>query len=359
MKIIKFNTYNVINSEPFEIPFPIVFELLSGNTLLAEYTISDNGVVDYSFNPNTSEKILTSIRRPLSLNDIYFLFSSRIFPDKTPYTAIEMERFGIVEYHPYAIIRKTRGMLPGDKYWFRFENENINYKTALQEHRYYYELSYKKYLDAIEAVTPAEEQTAEEDITLSAVELTDSPEKPVVSEAEVEALSDGMINSLLDTLGENFDASTLAAKALQPEEEQAPSNEKMSDDAIAAMLAANMAAEPPSASEPAPSNEKMSDDAIAAMLAANMAAEPPSVSEPAPSNEKMSDDAIAAMLAANMAAEPPSASEPAPSNEKMSDDAIAAMLAANMAAETPSASEPAPSNEKMSDDAIAALFAQN
>ncbi|MCL2637648.1 MAG: hypothetical protein FWD48_04680 [Oscillospiraceae bacterium] len=316
MKVIKSHTYNIINPEPFEIPYPLVFELLSGNTLLAEYTISDTGTVDYSFNPNAGEKILTSIRRPLTINDIYFLFTSRIFPDKTPYTAIELERFGIEEYHPYTVIRKTRGMLPGDKYWLRFENEEINYKSALQEHRNYYENSYKKYLESLEAANAAEE-TAVPAVSESSEPVTEEAEQPAVSEAEVDTMSEDMINSLMASMGGEEDETPDEA----PAAEEAPGG-NMSPEAIAAMLAANSAPEP----EPAPAAEEssggnMSPEAIAAMLAANSAPdvgddvlgvpqeepepETPAVEEaPAPAAEEspggnMSPEAIAALLAAN------------------------------------------------------------
>ncbi|MCL2109762.1 MAG: hypothetical protein FWH20_10505 [Oscillospiraceae bacterium] len=344
MRIIKHNTYNMVNPEPFEIPFPLVFELLSGNTLLAEYSISDAGVVDYSFNPNSNEKILTSVTRPLTINDIYFLFASRVFPDKTPYTAMELERFEIYEYHIYNIIRKTRGMLPGDKYWLRFENENITHKYALHEYLSYYERAYQKQLAA------------------AAEREKPPPFTPEVEKAMVEELSKNMptadgklsVDDIAAMLAQN--SAEAAENAVETPVTTSPppsdtESEKMSDDAIAAMLAQSAAVETPA---PEPSSEKMSDDAIAAMLAQSAAVETPAPS-PAPSSEKMSDDAIAAMLAQSMAVETPAPS-PAPSSEKMSDDAIAAMLAQSAVVETPA---PSPSSEKMSDDAIAALLAQN
>jgi len=375
MKVIKYNTYNIINPEPFEIPFPTVFELLSGNTLLAEYTISDAGVVDYSFNPSASERILTSIRRPLSINDIYFLFTSRIFPDKTPYTAIEMERFDIEEYHPYAIIRKTRGMLPGDKYWFRFENENINYKAALHEHRAYYENSYKRYLDSLEAEKPAEEPLVQSELgSIEATAPAESPAQSQVSDADVDTMSEDMINSLMNSFG--ADGESQGGTMFEPD---SGSHDRVSDDAIAAMLAANTTPEPASGEKLSDEaiaamlaqtkadngiEGKMSDDEIAALLAANGVGEP----EPAPapvaeesSGGNMSPEAIAAMLAANTAPEP----EPAPVAEEssggnMSPEAIAAMLAANATPEP----EPAPVAEEssggnMSPEAIAAMLAAN
>ncbi|MCL2694287.1 MAG: hypothetical protein FWE60_04190, partial [Oscillospiraceae bacterium] len=303
MKIIKSHTYNIINPEPFEIPFPLVFELLSGNTLLVEYTISETGVVDYSFNPNTNEKILTSVRRALTLNDIFFLFTSRIFPDKTPYTAMEMERFEIYEYQPYNIIRKTRGMLPGDKYWLRFEGESINYKTALDEHRAYYERSYKRYMDALEAAQTESEATPPSPLQGGESDDAEVPESTIAqevsavlaSEADSDVMSEDMIASLLSTLGDEVGeattppvpAETAPAEGIHEEVHELTDDEvgeilkhtkeangvevKMSEDEIAALLAANSApadeGDAPSESEgrmfepDSGTHEKMSDDA--------------------------------------------------------------------------------------------------
>jgi hypothetical protein len=105
---------------------------------LAAYKINEDGRVDYSYNPAGNEKILTSTSRPLTLHDIYFLFSSRIFPDKTPFTAAELSRFGIEEYNPYEILRKTHGINPADSYWFKFSDDNITYKAALEEYEAYF-----------------------------------------------------------------------------------------------------------------------------------------------------------------------------------------------------------------------------
>jgi hypothetical protein len=296
MKVIKSYTYNIINPEPFEIPYPLVFELLSGNTLLAEYTISETGVVDYSFNPNAGEKILTSIRRPLSINDIYFLFTSRIFPDKTPYTAIELERFEIDEYHPYTVVRKTRGMLPGDKYWLRFEGEEINYKAALQEHRNYIDKSYKKYVDSLESAGSSDVSAAKEVCPIHEAAV-DAAQSLVRDEQK---MSDEMVSALKASLG---------SELKEPDE---GSDEKMSDDDIAAMLAAVGGSEPavgggesepdtleeePAAEEP--SGGTMSPEDIAALLAAAGESEPEPAPAEEPSGGNMSPEAIAALLAAN------------------------------------------------------------
>jgi hypothetical protein len=144
MKIIKQFTYNVVNTEPFDIPLPLEFELMHANALLASYKVHENGQVDYQFSTKANEKILTSTLRPLELNDIYFLFSQRVFPDKKPFTQTELERFGVVEYNPYEIARKTRGILAADRYWIKFEGEELSYKQAVEQYNEFFSDASKK-----------------------------------------------------------------------------------------------------------------------------------------------------------------------------------------------------------------------
>ncbi len=355
MKIIKSNSYNFIHADPFDIPLPTVFELYAGNTLLVEYSISEDGVVNYNFNPNTNEKILTSTKRPLELTDIYFLLYSRVIPDNTPYTKLELDKYELDEYNPFSIIQKSHGIMPGDNYWIRFLDQDLNYKKALKDYQSYNEKMYQKHLEAqkayfetisVPAPMPVQNidkilQQKDIDFDNLSENINNMPmvsedykkkfEVETVSEPDIKPMSDEEINSMFDKMGLIFNEEAPEKETEQTSEDT--SSEKMSDDAIAAMFA-NLNAEPEPAAEPAPtqaSSEKMSDDAIAAMFA-NLNAEPEPAAEPAPtqaSSEKMSDDAIAAMFA-NLNAEPEPAAEPTPtqaSSEKMSDDAIAAMFA--------------------------------
>ncbi|MCL1832648.1 MAG: hypothetical protein FWG45_07065 [Oscillospiraceae bacterium] len=138
MKIIKSFTYNVVDTEPFELSLPIEFELMHGNARLAAYKVHENEQVDYSFSASADKKILTSTSRPLTLNDIYFLFSSRVFSDKSPFAQAELERFGVSDYNPYEIIRRTHGIMPGDRYWLKFAGEDFTFKQALARFNEYY-----------------------------------------------------------------------------------------------------------------------------------------------------------------------------------------------------------------------------
>ncbi|MCL2085972.1 MAG: hypothetical protein FWH05_00055 [Oscillospiraceae bacterium] len=407
MKIIKSNSYNVINSEPFDIQLPCEFELWWGNTLLSQYRISEDGVVDYSFNPETDIKILTSTKRALSLNDIYYLISSRVFPDKTPFTALEMARFGITEYNPFIIATVTHGMFLVDKYWFRFSDQELSYKSALEDYQRYFDSSRFNVPDSAANEEQSEEEsenyydnvgkTTRDALAPDKIEHLDS----IINQRnfDFEQVAENVSGEPMSS--EEFRANVIGEDTSEPEEKSATdispieSSDKMSEDAIAAMLAAAQTPEPVAPAATDSSSDKMSEDAIAAMLAAAQTPEP--VAPPAPSSDKMSEDAIAAMLAAAQTPEPEetisevppitqhaaippvyagvaahpademideifakSANKetPADSSAKMSDDDIAAMIAAAQTTEpvAPPA-PPAPSSDKMSDDAIAAMIA--
>ncbi len=141
MKIIKANTYIPISGEPFEMPLPLKLELLWANNLLCVYSIAEDETVDYTYNINTDIPILTPVTRQLKISDIYYLLRSRVFRG-SPYVApSELERFGLSEYNPYRIVRKTYGILSGDCYWLRRSGDKTDYASACEQYRDYYVLS--------------------------------------------------------------------------------------------------------------------------------------------------------------------------------------------------------------------------
>ena len=141
MKVIKANSYIPVSAEPFMVPLPLHLELYYSNILLCVYTVSAEGVVDFTYNINTDIPILTPIHRKLKAEDIYFLIRSRIFPDN-PYTApMELYRLGLSSYQPYEILLKTHGILPSDCYWLKPADENISYSAAMETYLDYYRLT--------------------------------------------------------------------------------------------------------------------------------------------------------------------------------------------------------------------------
>ena len=87
--------------------------------------------------------MITTIHRPLDISDIYYLFSCRVFQDKTPYTYPILDRMGIEKYNVYNILRRTHGITPYDDYWIRFDGETTTFDQACGE--------FDKYLIAPEA----------------------------------------------------------------------------------------------------------------------------------------------------------------------------------------------------------------
>ena len=141
MKVIKANSYIPVSAEPFMVPLPLNLELYYSNILLCVYTVSAEGVVDFTYNINTDIPILTPVHRKLKAEDIYFLIRSRIFPDN-PYTApMELYRLGLSNYEPYEILMKTHGILPTDCYWLKAADENITYGQAMESYLDYYRLT--------------------------------------------------------------------------------------------------------------------------------------------------------------------------------------------------------------------------
>lgn len=141
MRIIKANSYVPISCEEFKIPFPLNFELYYSNTLLCAYTLRSAAELSSTHNANSEIPMLTPTDRPLRVEDVYYLFRLRAFPDNMPFTSVELFRLEIPEYNPYEIVRKTHGIQQGDMYWIKFSDESINYKQAVERLSDYYTLT--------------------------------------------------------------------------------------------------------------------------------------------------------------------------------------------------------------------------
>ena len=139
--VIKANSYRPVSAEPFPVPLPLHLELYYSNILLCVYTVSETGVVDFTYNINTDIPILTPVHRKLKADDIYFLIRSRIFPDNPYIAPYELQRLGLSYYEPYEILMKTHGIMAGDCYWIKAANEQINYAMAMEQYMDYYVLT--------------------------------------------------------------------------------------------------------------------------------------------------------------------------------------------------------------------------
>ncbi len=414
--VVKRNTYRLIDANSFELPLPFRFEVYKKDYHIADYEINEDGEIICNIITKYKEDMITTIHRPLTISDIHYLFSCRVFQDCTPYTYQMLKNVGVEKYNVRDIIRKTHGVIPYDNYWIKFEDDDdsLDFETVQENFRRMMEpplmpaapaanvpeaamspdlseVLSQHTIDISGLVGQSQSAAAPDDaenMLRTAIAFTPPEEEEEVvnnkmSEAEIAALlmttgietpamTDEQVNEVFAVnntpsepsggmMSQEAIEAMLAANAAPDPEPSAPSGGMMSQEAIEAMLAANAAPDP----EPtAPSGGMMSQEAIEAMLAANSAPDP----EPsAPSGGMMSQEAIEAMLAANAAPAEEPAPEPAPAPEasggKMSQDDIAALFAANAAPAEEPAPEPAPAPEasggKMSQDDIAALFAAN
>ena len=408
--VIKGYKYRLIDNRSFEMPLPIRYELLKENDLVAFYEVSSDEAVTVRTLTKHKENMLTPVNRPLEIADIYYLFSSRVFQNGTPFTAMELQLIGLERYNVFDIIRKTRGVTPFDTYWLRFEGDKCNdYFTARN--------AWESLISGVQSAEIPEPEPERDPwafpgaipFVATSTKVLDSEEEEQVSdilnqhklnyserlamESEKESddpvedttapkitnntMSVDEIDALLAQSGivDGADAPSPKAKEPEPAEEPASSGGMMSDADIEKMLAAVNApeeAEPETAEEPASSGGKMNQDDIEKMLAAasepEASAEPEAAAEPTPAEEsassggKMNQDDIEKMLAAarepeasaepEAAAEPTPAEEPASSGGKMNQDDIEKMLAAasepEASAEPEAAAEPTPAEQPAS-----------
>ncbi|MGN1338816.1 MAG: hypothetical protein ACI4WS_00855 [Oscillospiraceae bacterium] len=407
MNILKANRYRLVDNSSFEMPLPLKFVVWKAEAPVCEYTVSDDGQISYRILTRYKELMLTTIHRQLDISDIYYLFSCRVFQDRTPFTYPILERMGLEKYNVLSILRNTHGVTPYDDYWLCFDGEELTYDDAKQDYESFLIQPESQPIPLVSypagGVTAAESTKAvtadvneilhQQKVDVSEIiaennkpvqiapDVSYEPERVLennkMSEDEIEALlrscgiSGDESNEVQEEAAETEpatggmmsqeDIEKLLAAASAPAEPEPASGGMMSQEDIEKLLAsANAQPEPVSAetkSEEAPSGGKMSQDDINKMLAGLLSADEP---EPAPepaSGGKMSQADIEAMFAANAPAEPEPAPDPA-SGGKMSQADIEAMFAANAPAEPEPAPEPA-SGGKMSQADIEAMFAAN
>ena len=408
--VLKANRYRIVDNSAFEMPLPLKFTVWKCEAPICEYLVSEDEEVSYTIITRFKELMITTIHRPLDISDIYYLFSCRVFQDKTPYTYPILDRMGIEKYNVYNILRRTHGITPYDDYWIRFDGETTTFEQACGE--------FDKYLIAPEAQpVPMISYPSGE---YRPGRSTRPPKQP---EADVSSILNQHKVDVASIMEESK-----TPEAIAPETSYAPApeveNNKMSQDDIEALLrsagisdspapepVSDIQVDPATRSQEESSGGVMSQDEVQRMLdEMNMSggsekpaesaesAEPvetptEEIIEPAePSGGKMSQDDIEKLLAAalggnddsdsdepeiveNNAPEAPVNDEPAPaessapSGGKMSQEDIEKLLAANAPAEPSEpaapapepapAESPAPSGGKMSQEDIEKLLAAN
>ena len=410
--VLKANRYRIVDNSAFEMPLPLKFTVWKCEAPICEYLVSEDEEVSYTIITRFKELMITTIHRPLDISDIYYLFSCRVFQDKTPYTYPILDRMGIEKYNVYNILRRTHGITPYDDYWIRFDGETTTFEQACGE--------FDKYLIAPEAQpVPMISYPSGE---YRPGRSTRPPKQP---EADVSSILNQHKVDVASIMEESK-----TPEAIAPETSYAPAHEvennKMSQDDIEALLrsagisdspapepVSDIQVDPATRSQEESSGGVMSQDEVQRMLdEMNMSggsekpAQPAEPAEPVetpteeiiepaePSGGKMSQDDIEKLLAAalggnddsdsdepeiveNNAPEAPVNDEPAPaessapSGGKMSQEDIEKLLAANAPAEPAEPTEPAPAPEpapaespapsggKMSQEDIEKLLAAN
>ena len=416
--VLKANRYRIVDNSAFEMPLPLKFTVWKCEAPICEYLVSEDEEVSYTIITRFKELMITTIHRPLDISDIYYMFSCRVFQDKTPYTYPILDRMGIEKYNVYNILRRTHGITPYDDYWIRFDGETTTFEQACGE--------FDKYLIAPEAQPVPM-------ISYPSGEYRPgrSARPPKQPEADVSSILNQHKVDVASIMEESK-----TPEAIAPETSYAPAteveNNKMSQDDIEALLRSagisdspapepvpDIQVDPTTRSQEEPSGGVMSQDEVQRMLdemnmsgGSEKTAESAESAEPAepvetpteeiiepaepsePSGGKMSQDDIEKLLAAalggnddsdsdepeiveNNAPEAPVNDEPAPdessapSGGKMSQEDIEKLLAANAPAEPTEPAEPvpapepapaespAPSGGKMSQEDIEKLLAAN
>ncbi len=411
--VLKANRYRIVDNSAFEMPLPLKFTVWKCEAPICEYLVSEDEEVSYTIITRFKELMITTIHRPLDISDIYYLFSCRVFQDKTPYTYPILDRMGIEKYNVYNILRRTHGITPYDDYWIRFDGETTTFEQACGE--------FDKYLIAPEAQpVPMISYPSGE---YRPGRSTRPPKQP---EADVSSILNQHKVDVASIMEESK-----TPEAIAPETSYAPApeveNNKMSQDDIEALLrsagisdspapepVSDIQVDPATRSQEESSGGVMSQDEVQRMLdEMNMSggsekpaesAESAESSEPVetpteeiiepaePSGGKMSQDDIEKLLSAALGGnddsdsdepeivennapeapvndEPAPAESPAPSGGKMSQEDIEKLLAANAPAEPAEPTEPAPAPEpaessapsggKMSQEDIEKLLAAN
>ena len=416
--VLKANRYRIVDNSAFEMPLPLKFTVWKCEAPICEYLVSEDEEVSYTIITRFKELMITTIHRPLDISDIYYLFSCRVFQDKTPYTYPILDRMGIEKYNVYNILRRTHGITPYDDYWIRFDGETTTFEQACGE--------FDKYLIAPEAQpVPMISYPSGE---YRPGRSTRPPKQP---EADVSSILNQHKVDVASIMEESK-----TPEAIAPETSYAPApeveNNKMSQDDIEALLrsagisdspapepVSDIQVDPATRSQEESSDGVMSQDEVQRMLdEMNMSggsekpeesAEPAEPAEPVetpteeiiepaePSGGKMSQDDIEKLLSAALGGnddsdsdepeivennapeapvndEPAPAESPAPSGGKMSQEDIEKLLAANAPAEPAEPTEPAepvpapepapaespaPSGGKMSQEDIEKLLAAN
>ena len=392
--VLKANRYRIVDNSAFEMPLPLKFTVWKCEAPICEYLVSEDEEVSYTIITRFKELMITTIHRSLDISDIYYLFSCRVFQDKTPYTYPILDRMGIEKYNVYNILRRTHGITPYDDYWIRFDGETTTFEQACGE--------FDKYL-----IAPEAQPVPMISYPSGGYRPGRSTRPPKQPEADVSSILNQHKVDVASIMEESK-----TPEAIAPETSYAPApeveNNKMSQDDIEALLrsagisdspapepVSDIQVDPATRSQEESSGGVMSQDEVQRMLdEMNMSGSSEKPAESAESVEPAEPAEPVEPAEPAVPAEPAEPAEPVetpteeiiepaePSGGKMSQDDIEKLLAAalggnddsdsdepeiveNNAPEAPVNDEPAPaessapSGGKMSQEDIEKLLAAN
>ena len=311
--VIKGYKYRLVDNRSFEIPLPLKYELLKEDDPIALYEISPDEKVSFEILTKYKENMITPIDRPLEITDIYYFFSTRVFQNGTPFTAVELQLIGLEKYNVFDIIRKTRGVTPYDTYWLRFDGDECNYDAARR--------TWEELTSRVHPIEQPESAPKRDPFTVpGAIPFVATSTKTLDSEEEAhvsDILNQHKMNFSDHLAREKEDALSAAAEM----KSSAVADNTMSMEEIDALLLksglggdfdepAPKSKESASSEEHESSGGKMSQEDIEKMLAAASAPET-SESDPVPDAQTSLDDiALDTLEVEEPAAEEPNEADP-------------------------------------------------
>lgn len=102
-----------------------IIQLYKEDELKTEIVIKDGKITSKKYDNSLNGQLFLSDNiTPLYLKSI---FESRIFSKKRSDLPRLLNVLDIEKYDAYDIIKKTHGISSADRFWFKFDNENIKY----------------------------------------------------------------------------------------------------------------------------------------------------------------------------------------------------------------------------------------
>lgn len=103
------------------------FEYYFDNTLCTECKV-DYGVGSIDIKNYTDNIVFQAFgKRRMSIDEIDEFFRERCFPETRVDVKDLLKMLGLRNFDAEAICRKTHGMVHGDRFWIRFDDEDLTY----------------------------------------------------------------------------------------------------------------------------------------------------------------------------------------------------------------------------------------